>query len=528
MRLDRQTRRRVLIVGIAASAVAVVGVSVPASAAQGAILHANEANSIAGSYIVKFTPSFTPNLVAGKSTELAAAFGGKVRHTFTAIGGFSVTMSETQAKRLAADPAVEYVEQNAVIEGFDEQPNPVWGLDRIDQRDLPVNNKYVYPSSAGAGVTAYIVDTGINATHSEFSGRVKPGKDFHDNDNDPTDCNGHGTHVAGTIGGSTYGVAKKVNLVSMRVLGCDSRGQLDNAVKALDFITSSGAKPAVANLSLGGGKYQAMNDGVERAVRNGLTVVVAAGNNGGDACQTSPASAPSAITVAASDSADRRSIWNGQSVSSNWGGCVDIFAPGSGIKSAYYDSNTSTRDMNGTSMASPHVAGAAALYLGVSGNGGKTPAEVTKALIDNSTPNKISDVMGSPNKLLHTGFMNGPEGPACQPVSSTEDKAIPDAGAAVSTSATVSNCSGGGSGATKVKVDIVHSYSADLKVELVSPSGKIFLLQAPRGVGSANGIHQEFSVDTSSESAKNGAWKLQVTDTIAYDTGNIDGWTLTF
>ncbi len=533
MRPDRKSRRRVLIAGVTAGAsalaVAVVATS-PAAAApiEGQIRNANQSTSVTGGYIVKFKEaSINSANVSTKANELATRFGGKLGHTYKAVGGFSVSLSEAQAKKLAADPSVEYVEQDMVVKALDTQTNPTWGLDRIDQANLPVDNKYTYPSTAGAGITAYVIDTGIYTANNEFGGRATSGYDYIDNDSNSDDCNGHGTHVAGTIGGKTYGVAKQVKLVGVRVLDCSGYSKGSSVTAGLDWVALNAKKPAVANMSLGGSASSALDDATKKVINAGVIMGVAAGNNNGDACQTSPARTPEAITVAASDSADKRSIYGGTQAS-NWGSCTDIFGPGSNITSAWIGGVDRTNSIGGTSMATPHVVGAAALYLGTAGNSAKTQAEVAKALTDNATLNKITDPRGSANKLLNISFLNGPSEPVCAPAGSTEDKAIPDAGAAVSTSATVSNCSGAGTGTTSVKVDIVHSYSADLKVELVSPSGKVFQLQAPRGVGSATGIHQTFTADTSSESAKNGAWKLQVTDTIAYDTGNIDGWNLSF
>ncbi|WP_436493584.1 S8 family serine peptidase [Actinokineospora sp. HUAS TT18] len=528
MRHDRKTRRRVLVASVAAGASALalaVVTSAPASAQSAEIRHANQANSVAGSYVVKFKDSVGSTAVAAKAQQLAGKHGGKLSSIYKAVGGFSVQLSEAQAKQLAADPSVAYVEQDQIFHITDTQQNPTWGLDRTDQRDLPVSNTYTYPSTAGAGVTAYILDTGVDASHPDFGGRVKGGYDFIDNDSNAADCQGHGTHVAGTVGSATYGIAKKVNLVSVRVLDCGGYSKGSSITQGIDWVVQNAQKPAVINMSLGGGASSILDDGARKAINAGIITVVAAGNNGGDACQISPARTPEAITVAASDGADKRSIWT-STQSSNWGTCVDIFGPGSNIISTKNGGGTFSN--GGTSMATPHVVGAVALYLGTSGNSGKTQAEVAKVLIDNSTPNKITDVKGSPNRLLYTGFLNGPVDPPCSGASNSDDVAIPDNNTAVTSSVNVTGCSGGGTSATSVKVDINHTYTGDLKVELVGPSGAAFVLKQPGGASSAGGIHTTYTVNTGSETAKNGTWRLRVTDVYRYDTGNIDAWTLTF
>jgi len=512
--------------GASALALAVV-TSTPAAAQQAEIRHANQANSVSGSYVVKFKDSAVDaNAVVAKAQSLAGRHGGKLTKTFKSVGGFAVELSEAQARQLAADPSVAYVEQDQIFHITDTQQNPTWGLDRIDQRDLPGSTSYTYPSTAGTGVTAYIVDTGLDTTHPDFGGRAKSGYDFIDMDSNSADCHGHGTHVGGTVGSTTYGVAKKVALVGVRVLDCAGYSKGSSITQGLDWVIQNAQKPAVINMSLGGGASSVLDDAAKKAINAGIITVVAAGNNNGDACQTSPARTPEAITVAASDSADKRSIWQAGSLESNYGTCVDIFGPGSNVISTKNGGGTAS--MGGTSMATPHVAGAAALYLGTSGNSGKTQAEVAKALVDNATTGKITDTKGSPNRLLYTGFLNGPVDPPCSGASNSDDVSIPDNNTAITSSVTVSGCSGSGTSATSVKVDINHTYTGDLKVELVGPSGAAFVLKAAGGASSAGGIHTTYTVNTGSETAKNGTWKLRVTDVYRYDTGNIDAWTLTF
>jgi len=276
------------------------------------------------------------------------------------------------------------------------QAKPAWGLDRIDQEKLPLSGSYTYRSAAG--VTAYVLDTGIRISAKDFEGRARNGYDFIDNDKVAQDCNGHGTHVAGTIGGSTYGVAKDVQLVAVRVLDCKGSGSYSAIIKGIDWVTRNAVKPAVANMSLGGSTSKTLNDAVKKSIAAGITYAVAAGNDDKDACKQSPASQPDAITVAATDSTDTRASF------SNFGACVDLFAPGVKITSLSSKSDTGTTMMSGTSMASPHVAGAAALVLGA--YPAYTPKQVRDALVTNAGANRVADRAGSPNKLLNTVWLN--------------------------------------------------------------------------------------------------------------------------
>ncbi|MGZ8709513.1 MAG: S8 family serine peptidase [Thermoanaerobaculia bacterium] len=345
--------------------------------------------------------------------ELVTKSRGRKDHVYSkAIKGFSARLSEKAALALAEDPRVKYVEEDGVVTIQATQSGATWGIDRIDQRDLPLSSTYVY-NATGSGVKAYIIDTGINVNHNDFGGRAIDGYDAVDGSLPAADCNGHGTHVSGTVGGATWGVAKGVTLVAVRVLDCAGSGSNSGVIAGINWVTSDHAagQPAVANMSLGGGASQAIDDAVNASINDGVTYAIASGNSNANACNYSPARVAAAITVNSSTSTDARSSF------SNYGTCTDIFAPGSSITLAWYSSNTATNTISGTSMATPHVAGAAALYL--QGNTSASPATVASALINNSTLNKItSPGTGSPNRLLYTGFIGGGGGTPAPTISS--------------------------------------------------------------------------------------------------------------
>jgi len=327
---------------------------------------------------------------------LTNAFGGEIGHVYQhAVNGFSVTMPEAAARALSNDPRVAYVEEDTVVTANVTQSGATWGLDRIDQRDRPLNGTYVY-NWTGSGVRAYIIDTGIRTTHTQFGGRAAVSFDALGGNGQ--DCNGHGTHVAGTVGGSTYGVAKSVSLRAVRVLNCSGSGTNSGVIAGVDWVARNRVLPAVANMSLGGGASSALDTAVNNAINSGVTFVVAAGNSNANACNYSPARVAAAITVGSSTSSDSRSSF------SNWGTCVDIFAPGSSITSAWSTSDTATNTISGTSMASPHVAGVAALYL--QGHTSASNATVRNALVNTSTTSRLTNIgTGSPNRLLYSlGF----------------------------------------------------------------------------------------------------------------------------
>ncbi|HEX8722098.1 MAG TPA: S8 family peptidase [Pyrinomonadaceae bacterium] len=350
-------------------------------------------------YIVVFNEDVAD--VENEASRLVVNHGGSrhSHHTYTrALKGFSVWTSEAAARKMAEDPAVAFVEEDQVISLTATQGGATWGLDRIDQRDLPLGGTYVY-NNTGAGVKAYIIDTGVRATHAEFGGRVAAGFTAVEDGNGTNDCNGHGTHVAGTVGGSTYGVAKGVTLVPVRVLDCAGSGTTSGVIAGVDWVTSDHAAgaPAVANMSLGGGISSSLDTAVNNSINDGVTYAVAAGNENVDACGSSPARVANALTVGSTTSTDARSSF------SNYGTCVDLFAPGSAITSSWYTSDTATDTISGTSMATPHVAGVAALYL--QNNPGATPAQVSTAVKDASTAGKVAGAgTGSPNRLLYSLF----------------------------------------------------------------------------------------------------------------------------
>ncbi|CDG75193.1 MULTISPECIES: S8 family peptidase [Acinetobacter] len=330
--------------------------------------------------------------------NIAKQHGGRILQSYdSALKGFAIYLPDTAGtafiEAMKKNPQVLSVENDTVVNiDATTQTNPDWGLDRIDQKALPLNSTYSY-SQTGTGTTAYIVDTGILSTHQEFSGRVLNGYTAISDGNGTTDCNGHGTHVAGTVGGTTYGVAKNVKLVPVRILGCDGSGASSNVIAGLDWILKNGSKPAVVNMSLGGAASSSLDSAVENLYNNGYVMVVAAGNSNTDACTSSPARTSNAITVAATDNTDTRASY------SNYGSCVDIFAPGSQINSSWIGSNTATKVLNGTSMATPHVAGVVAELFQSTPTA--TPQTITSNLLNQATSDVVKNPSGSPNRLLY-------------------------------------------------------------------------------------------------------------------------------
>jgi serine protease len=339
--------------------------------------------------------------VRGLAASLASQHGGRLLAIYErALRGFTVNMSATAAAALAKHPSVRFIEQDSIMSIVATQTGATWGLDRIDQRALPLDTFYTYDTTA-ANVHVYIIDTGIRATHAEFGGRVSGGFTSINDGNGTNDCNGHGTHVAGTVGGSTYGVAKGVLLHPVRVLGCNGSGSTSGVIAGVDWVTNNHVKPAVGNMSLGGGASTALDDAVRNSVAAGVTYAIAAGNSNANACGSSPARVTQALIAGSSTMTDTRSSF------SNFGTCVDLFAPGSSITSAWHTSNSATNTISGTSMASPHVAGVAALYL--AGDPTASAATVHAAVVENATVNVLSGVgTGSPNRLLYSIFGGSP------------------------------------------------------------------------------------------------------------------------
>ena len=350
-------------------------------------------------FIVVFKDFATPQ-AAPAAREISGRFGATPDAVYEhALKGFAVTVAPGLAARIAGDSRVAYVERDSVVTTTTTQSNATWGLDRIDQRALPLSGTFTY-NATGSGVKAYIIDTGIRFSHSDFGGRAVTGFDAVDGGS-ADDCNGHGTHVAGTVGGSTWGVAKSVTLVGVRVLSCSGSGTTAGVIAGIDWVTADHAAgaPAVANMSLGGGASTALDTAVANSIADGVTYAVAAGNGnrGGraqDACGYSPARVPAALTIGATDKTDTKASW------SNYGACVDWFAPGVSITSAWYTSNTATNTISGTSMATPHTAGVAAQYL--QGNPSASPATVRSALFANLTTGIVKSSNTANNHLLFT------------------------------------------------------------------------------------------------------------------------------
>lgn len=385
--------------GSTATAKEVVAVSAePAHDGRAPVYGAEETDAIPGRYIIVFRPGSAGHGVAA-ATDSAARLGGKIHYTYTdALQGFAASLPDAALQGLRHNPNIEFIEVDQTVSIGIETAQSVstWNLDRIDQHLLPLDGVYGY-TNTGAGVTAYIIDTGILPTHTEFSGRASVGYDAVNDGRNGIDCDGHGTHVAGTVGGLTYGVAKQVSLVAVRVLNCRGSGTISGVIAGVDWVTKNKTASAVANMSLGGGASLALDNAVTASIGSGVTYAIAAGNSKKDACRYSPARVPAAITVGATTSTDARASY------SNYGSCLDIFAPGSSVTSAWITGTSATAVLSGTSMATPHVTGVAALYLQT--NPAAKPDAVAAALTGKATPDVVTNAgRNSPNKLLFTDY----------------------------------------------------------------------------------------------------------------------------
>ena len=505
------------------------------------ILYYNSATAISNQYIIVFKDNYVDqqvqslmvirgqfterqareHIVNDMSIDLATQGLGDIQRTYSAaLNGFVlVSRSAKAVARLALDSRVDFIEADQTVSVGVTQNNATWGLDRIDQVNLPLNNTYIYNQN-GSGVTAYIIDTGVRQTHNLFGGRASGGFTSINDGNGTSDCNGHGTHVAGTVGSSTYGVAKNVNIVAVRVLGCNGSGSNSGVVAGIDWVTANHTNTSVANMSLGGDISSATDNAVNAAVASGITMVVAAGNDNANACGFSPARATNAITVGSTTSSDSRSSF------SNFGTCLDIFAPGSSITSTWSTSNSATNTISGTSMASPHVAGVAALYL--DDNPNASPAQVQAAIESAAGVNKVSNPRsGSPNLLLNSnlGSGNPPPPSGGSFFQNTSNISIPDNNPTGATS-NLNVSRTGASGNIRVTYSIVHTYIGDLKVEIFTPTGQTAVLRNGIG-GSANNINETKNLNAGSIEAS-GNWRLKVTDDAGQDTGFIDSWSIEF
>jgi subtilisin family serine protease len=398
---------RIVLGAAAAAALAVSGFAATAAGSEASepaarrtdvsIRGAGSPTAIPGSYLVVLAGNRAPAATRATTQSLATSYDVKVRRQFnSSLKGFSANMSVDQAKKLAGDSRVAFVQQNQKITA--NQDNPPWGLDRTDQRDLPLDNKFT-PAATADNVNVYVIDTGIYPDHKDFGGRASVATDTVGDGQNGVDCMGHGSHVAGTIAGTNFGLAKGAKIFGVRVLDCQGSGSTESVVAGIDWVTANAKKPAVANMSLGGAADQALDAAVKASVASGVSYAVAAGNDSSDACGSSPAREPSAITVGATDPQDARASF------SNFGKCVDVFAPGVGVESVGITGPDATAKMSGTSMATPHVAGGIALYL--SAHPDAKPADVATALTGAATPGKVADPgTGSPNKLLFVGAVN--------------------------------------------------------------------------------------------------------------------------
>lgn len=485
---------------------ALLGLTLGATTVLGAApVDAHEADA---RYVVVLTE--TPTWASAE--ELAERYNGHLDQAFqTALPGFSARMTAADARRLAADPAVASVRPDRRVRQGDTQIAPgSWGLDRVDQPVLPLNGAYTAATTA-PNVTAYVIDSGIRTTHADFGGRAASGWDFIDGDAIADDCSGHGTHVAATLGGGKYGVAKGVNLVALRVLDCDGTGSYADIIAAVDWVTANAAKPAVVNMSLGGEPFAPLNEAITASVASGVTYVVSAGNENVDACGTSPAGTAAAIVVGATDRNDARAPF------SNSGPCVDLFAPGVDIVSAGIADDRAVKSMNGTSMAAPHAAGAAALVLAA--NPAATPAQVASALGAAATPQLLVQTVPGPRVATDVSL------PVPANVGGSRSVVgVKDRGTGVST-IELADCPGPATWAS-VEVHIAHPRRGDLVIDLITANGSVRRLKTSNRHDRAADVNATYTL-TMYARHRTGTWKLRVRDTAKGATGHIESWTIT-
>ncbi|WP_177215505.1 S8 family serine peptidase [Actinokineospora terrae] len=448
------------------------------------------------------------------ATALSRRYGGVPQSYYrSSLYGYAVRgLSATQATRLAADPWVRTVYQDGTTRAA--QSVVPWGLDRIDQRQLPLDNR-PFTSRGGAGATVYLIDSGITPNQAEFGARARVGADFLGGSG--VDCNGHGTHVSGTVGGKTHGVAKETALVALRVLGCDGLGRDSHVLDAVEWVTRNGTLPGVVSLGLTMDQAGVGAEAVRRLVDAEFTTVVAAGNDGADACGSGPGQVAEAITVAAVDRADTRLP------SSNYGRCVDFFAPGGDIPSL--GRNGQEVRMSGTSMATAHVAGIVAGYI--ARNQFAMPSDVRDALSRAAVGGAVRvPGDGSPNQMANVAYPMDPEVPTCRGGANTNDVAIPDNGTTVTSTIQVGGCPPTGAPG-RVRVYLDHPDVGDLKIDLVDPFGRVYELEQVGGNDGSGTVRRIYSVSPAGGD-RNGSWTLRITDLTRGDVGRLDQWVVSF